>query len=100
VCGGRHKSDSSDLLVTDVLPGGKGDFPMATTLSLYTANILHLKSCISAEVHCHKLFQDLNVFKFLSPHSARFRHVVITDFRVLEITAFMCFPMAFYQSND
>ena len=96
--GGRHKSGFNDLLVTAVLHGGKGDFPMAITLSLYTANTLPLKSCISVEVHCHKLFQDLNCFKFLSPHSARFRHV-ITDFRVLEITAFMCSPVAFYQSN-
>jgi len=46
--GERHKSGSNDLLVTAVFHGGKGDFSMATTLSLYTVNILPLKSCISA----------------------------------------------------
>jgi hypothetical protein len=37
--GGRHKSGSTDLLVTAVLPGGKGDFRMATTLSRYILRI-------------------------------------------------------------
>ena len=41
--GRRHKSGSNDLIVTAVLPGGKGDFPMATTLSLYVLRIHYLK---------------------------------------------------------
>ena len=56
--GGRYKPVSNGLLVTAVLPGGKGDFSHGHYLvTLQTANILPLESCISAEVHYHKLFQ-------------------------------------------
>jgi len=44
--GGRHKFCSNDLLVTAVLPGGKGDSPMAITLSLYILRIYYLKKVV------------------------------------------------------
>jgi hypothetical protein len=44
--GERHKSGSNDLLVTAVLAGSKGDFPMAATLSLYILRIYYLQNVV------------------------------------------------------